>query len=220
MLLTRLVRPLMLVAALGAIAGCATRQPTSLKPTAHVSPTPVWKIEVGDVIKTKVYREPDLSGDSPVSEAGTAYFPGLGRVKVVGLTLDSLQVDIQTRYAKLIIDPAVDVQFTRDVVIYGQVRQTGIITVDQTTTVGGLLAKAGGALGTGRDPSISLVRHDGVVYALPRDARLSSIDITRGDAVYVVDSDFFLRNAPSFGSLVIMAQLITTALSLVFIVAR
>lgn len=220
MRLTRVVRPLLACVALSAVAGCATRHAVSLKPMVTVSPTPIWRIQVGDLIRTKVYREPDLSGDAPVTESGSAFFAGLGRVNVVGLSLDSLQDVVQARYAKLILDPAVDVQFTREVVIYGQVRQTGIVTVDQSTTVLGLLAKAGGASGTGRDPILSLVKNDGTVYTLPRDARLSSIDIRRGDAVYVTDSNFFSRNATSFSSLYVMSTLITSTLGLIFNVLR
>lgn len=220
MRLTRLLRPLLACVALLAVAGCATRHAIALKPLVTVSPTPVWRIQVGDVIKTKVYREPELSGDAPVTESGSAFFAGLGRVQVAGLSLDSLQTLVEAKYAKLIIDPAVDVQFTREVVIYGQVRTPAIVTVDQSTTVLGLLAKAGGALGTGREPVLSLVKSNGAVYTLPREARLSSIDMTRGDAVYVTDDNFFSRNASSISSLYIMSTLISSSLGLIFTVFR
>jgi protein involved in polysaccharide export with SLBB domain len=218
--LSRMVRPFLTCVAVFAICGCATRTPVALKPMVKVSPVPVWRIEVGDVIRTKVYREPDLSGDAAVTESGSAFLAGLGRLRVVGMSLDSLQADVQARYSKLIIDPAVDVQFTRDILIYGQVRTLGSFAVDQSTTVLGLLAKAGGSLGGGRQPLLYLVKRDGQLFTLPRDARLSSIDITRGDAVYVQDEQFFLRNQSTVTAIWSIAQVITAVAGTILIVTR
>ncbi len=199
---------------------CATRQPVLLRPQVLVSPTSVWRIAVGDVIKSKVYREPELSGEALVTEGGSAFFPGLGRVPVAGLSLDSLQALIQAKYGKLVIDPAVDVGFTREVLIYGQVKLVGSQTVDPSTTVLGLLAKAGGATGGGRSPLVYLVKRDGALYTLPRDARLSAVDIVRGDAVFVQDEEFFIRNMSTMSSIYQLAQLVSVVLGASFILTR
>ena len=130
-----------------------------------------------------------------VTEHGDAYFPGLGRVQVAGLTLDSLQVQLTNRYDKLVIDAAVDAVMTRDIVIYGQVRTPGVYNADPAMTVLGLVAKAGGALGTSRSPLLTLVKGDGRQFRLTREVRLSTLDIVHGDAIYVQDESFFGRNA-------------------------
>jgi protein involved in polysaccharide export with SLBB domain len=220
MRLPRLVRPLLACAALLVLAGCATRHPAAQQPTAKVNASPVWRIEIGDIIRTKVYREPELSGDAIVTESGSAFVAGLGRVKVVGMTLDSLQADMQARYSKLVVDPAVDVQFTRELLVYGQVRSPGPVVVDQSTTVLGMLSKSGGSTGGGRAPFVYLVKHDGRLLGLPRDARLSSIDISRGDAVYVQDEDFLIRNQATLGGIWQVAQVFTVVFGTLSLLTR
>jgi protein involved in polysaccharide export with SLBB domain len=139
----------LLAVAAVSIAACATRRPETQIPEAPHSIIPVWRLETGDQITTKIYREPDLSSQTTVSQSGEGYFPGLGRVKVSGLTMDSLQLDLTARYDKLVIDAAVDAVMMRDVIIYGQIRSPGVYNVDPSLTVLGLVAKAGGATHTG-----------------------------------------------------------------------
>ncbi|MBI3568282.1 MAG: polysaccharide biosynthesis/export family protein [Gemmatimonadetes bacterium] len=220
MRLTRMCRPFLTCVAVIAVAGCATRQPALRKPVALVSARPVWRIDIGDVIRTRVYREPELTGEAQVTESGSAFFAGLGKVNVSGLTLDSLQADVQARYAKLVVDPAVDVQFSRELMVYGQVRNPGPVVVDQATTVLGVLAKSGGSVGSGREPLIYLVKRDGRNFVLPREARLSSVDISRGDAIYVQDEDFFIRNQGIMGSLFQVAQVATMIFGAISLLTR
>ena len=159
------------------------------------------------MIATKIYREPDLATQTSVSEAGEAYFPGLGRVRVAGLTMDSLQTTLSSRYDKLVVDAAVDALMMRDVVIYGQVRAPGVYTVDPSMTVLGLLAKAGGATGVSKSPVLTLVKGDGRQFRLPREVRLSTIDIVHGDGVYVQEESWLGRNSSSLGTFSIVATL-------------
>jgi polysaccharide export outer membrane protein len=186
-------------------------------PEAPRSIIPVWKLETGDQIMTKIYREPDLASQTTVSQAGEAYFPGLGRVKVAGLTMDSLQLELTNRYDKLVIDAAVDAVMMRDVVIYGQVRTPGVYNVDPSLTVLGLVAKAGGATGTGKSALLTLVKGDGRQFRLTREVRLSSLDIVHGDAIYVQDQSFIGRNSATFGGFALIATLILSAASLLIL---
>ena len=57
-------------------------------------------------------------------------------------------------------------------------------------------------------------------FTLPREARLSSIDITHGDAVYVQEEQFFVRNSTNVQAVVILASLVTSTLGLIFTVVR
>jgi protein involved in polysaccharide export with SLBB domain len=205
------------IAAAISLAACATRRPEVMIPEAPRSIIPVWKLETGDQITTKIYREPDLASQTTVSQSGEAYFPGLGRVKVAGLTMDSLQLELTNRYDKLVIDAAVDAVMMRDVVIYGQVRAPGVYNVDPSLTVLGLVAKAGGASGTSKSARLTLVKGDGRQFRLTREVRLSSLDIVHGDAIYVQDESFIGRNAASFGSVTIIATLILSVSSLFII---
>ena len=202
------------------LAACATRRPAMTIPDAPRSILPVWKLETGDQIATKIYREPDLATLTHVSESGEAYFPGLGRVKVAGLTMDSLQIELTNRYNKLVVDAAVDAVMSRDIVIYGQVRAPGVYTVDPSQTVLGLVAKAGGATGTGKSPRLTLVKGDGRQFHLPREVRLSTLDIIHGDAIYVQDESFIGRNSTNLTGATLIATLVLTVASLFILLSR
>jgi protein involved in polysaccharide export with SLBB domain len=180
----------------------------------------VWKLEPGDQITTKIYREPDLATQTQVAESGEAYFPGLGRVPVSGMTMDSLRVDLANRYNKLVIDAAVDAAMTREVVLYGQVRTPGIYNVDPGQTVLGLVAKAGGAIGTGRSPRLTLVKGDGRQFKLSREVRLSTLDVVRGDAIYVQDESFIGRNGADLSGATLIATLVLSVTSLLILFLR
>lgn len=212
-------------AALGALlalvpGACATRRPeTSIEPVP-ISRTIIWKVAEGDQLRLRIYREPDLSGESAVTVGGTAFFAGIGRVSVEGLSLDSLQADISARYGKFLVDAAVDVTLQRDIVVYGQVRTPGVFLVDPGTTVLGLLAKAGGASGMGRSPLLTLVKADGRQYRLPREARLATMDITRNDAIYVQEESMWARNQQTFGAVALAVTLASSILGLIFILSR
>jgi polysaccharide export outer membrane protein len=216
----RFARAAVVAALVVVTSGCATRHAEFLIPLEKASETPIWRVTPGDVIKTKVYREPDLSGDAIVQADGNAYFPGLGRVKVEGLAIGALQDLLTKEYQKLIVDVTLDATITRDVVVYGQVRSPGIYPVDLNTTVLGVLAKAGGGLSTSLQPQISLVRANGDQVLLQREGRLSGIAVERGDAVYVLDQSFLIRNSQSFQAFTIFAGVILSVLSLIFFVSK
>jgi protein involved in polysaccharide export with SLBB domain len=197
-----------------ALTACATRRPEMVTPPAPIAALPIWKLEVGDQIKTRIYREPDLTGDATVAANGTAYFPGLGRVAVQGMSLDDLQADLATRYSKMIVDAAVDASFSREIVVYGQVRTPGVYLVDPGTTVLGLIAKAGGASGPGKSPILTLVKADGRQQSLTREARLALVNIAHGDAIFVQDDTFFGRNQANFSSFVLVATALLALVSI------
>lgn len=208
------------ILAAASLTACATRRPELSVPDAPRSFVPLWKLETGDMISTKIYREPDLATQTQVTEKGEAYFPGLGRIPVAGLTMDSLEVELTSRYNKIVIDPAVDAVMTRDIVIYGQVRSPGVYAVDPVQTVLGLVAKAGGAIGTGKSPRLTLVKGDGRLFKLPREVRLSTLDIRHGDAIWVQDESFIGRNSAELTGATLIATLILSVTSLIIIFAR
>ena len=207
--------PIALAGALSA-GGCATRHPETQIPFATVSPGIIWRVEPGDVVKTRIYREPELSGEAVVAPNGQAYFAGIGRVTVAGMTLDSLQADVASRYSRLVLDAAVEVMLIRDVVVYGETRSPGVYPVDASTTVLGLLAKGGGAMGSGKTPSMTLIKADGHQLRLPREARMAQIDIRHGDAVYVAQDSYFARNAQNF---TVFSTIITVLVSVAYLIS-
>lgn len=202
------------------VGGCATRTVQPAAPVAPVAANIIWRIEEGDIIKTRVYRQPDLAAEPIVSAAGTAFFPGLGRVHVAGLTVDSVEVLLNARYSVLVREPAVQVTMQRELVLYGQVRLPGVYPVDPGTTLVGLLARAGGPTNPGDDQGITLERADGKRLALPREARLGGVDIKRADAIRVEELNFFLRNSSNLQAGNILFATISTLLGLIVFISR
>ena len=199
-----------------AIMGCTARHPEALAPMAPVAATNIWRLEPGDLIKTRVFRNQDLSAEPIISPNGTAYFPGLGRLVVTGITVDSLEVVLNARYGTLVRDPAVQVTMQREVTLYGQIRAPGVYAVDPGLTLLGLAARAGGQTGTSGQTSgggleVILETSDGRRLNLPREARLGTIDLHRTDAIYLADRAFLARNASGIQ----VSSLVVTSLSAV-----
>jgi polysaccharide export outer membrane protein len=180
----------------------------------------VWRVEEGDVIKARVYREPDLSSEPTVAANGTAYFPGIGRIAVGGLTIDSLEALLNAKYETVVRSPAVQVTMQRDITLYGQVRIPGVYPVDPGMTMMGLLAKAGGQSGQGGTPEVTLQTSDGRRLLLPAEARLGNLDIHRRDAVYLAEQSFFLRNSASITATSLVVSTLSTLIGLVLVVSR
>jgi protein involved in polysaccharide export with SLBB domain len=200
--------------------GCATRSPQIVKEVAPVATSIIWRIEEGDMVRTRVFRNPELDAEATVSPNGTAFFPGLGRVTITGMTLDSLESMLNARYATLIREPAVQVTMARDVTLYGQVRSPGVYAADPGMTLLALVAKAGGFAGQETSVAVTLRTADGRRLALPGEARLGTIDLHRRDAIFMSSENFLSRNAASIAATQILVTTLTAALGLVLIVTR
>ena len=209
----------------GLIVGCATRHPEALAPFAPIAATNIWRIEEGDLLKTRVFRSPELNAEPTVGPNGTAFFPGLGRLKVVGISVDSLEALLNTRYATLVREPAVQVTMQREVTLYGQVRSPGVYAADPGTTLLALSARAGGQIGsTGAAGSgvleVRLETADGRRLLLPREARLGTIDLHRSDAINMVEQSFFTRNATTIQASSLVVTSLSALIGLILIVTR
>ena len=167
------------------VAACSTRVPVALAPL----PDRPWTLLPGDEVRVRVYREPELNGQWIVNGRGELQLPGLGRMMVTGLTVDSLSQLIASGYARHIIDAIVDVGIVRTVPVLGDVRFPGAYTAEPTNTVQQLVARAGGLLATGvQTPMILLQKgRDGTRYSLSPDQRLDRVPMDGGDAILVVN---------------------------------
>lgn len=204
----------------GIVAGCATRHPEALAPVAPVAASIIWRIEPGDVLRSRVFRNPELDAEPTVSPNGTAFFPGLGRIAVAGISLDSLEAMLNARYATLVREPAVQVTMNRDITLYGQIRSPGVYAADPGMTMLALVAKAGGQTSSGASSEVILETSDGRQLLLPREARLGTLDVHRGDAVRFADQSFFLRNATTIGASSLVITTLSTLIGLVLLVSR
>src|SRR5687768_15122204 len=52
----------------------------------------------GDVLRLRIWREPDMSGEFQVSTNGTVVLPRLGQINVSAMPSDSLQAILTDKY--------------------------------------------------------------------------------------------------------------------------
>lgn len=149
----------------------------------------------GDVIRLKIWREPDYSGDFPIDETGTAVFPRIGPTQVGALTVDSLKQTLTAQYAAFLRNPSIEVTALRRVNVLGAVKNPGLYQVDPTMTVADALALAGGVAGDGRSDRVEVVR-DGARLStdIGMRTRLADTPIRSGDQLYVPQRGWLSRN--------------------------
>lgn len=151
----------------------------------------------GDVVRLRIWREPDLSGDYDVNEQGVAVFPKIGPVQVGSLTTDSIRSFLVATYTRFLQEPSVEVSFLRRINVLGWVRNPGLYHVDATMTLADVLAMAGGVTDEGNVKKIALYR-DGeqVPGALSQQSLLASLSLRSGDQLRVPQRSWMSRNSP------------------------
>ena len=106
-------------------------------------------LTTSDVVTIKVVGQPDLDTSTRVETDGTINFPYIGRIRAAGVTEDALARTIERRLAarQIVTEPHVLIEVTNfgtQVSVQGQVGTPGAYTIDRTTTLAQLLARAGG----------------------------------------------------------------------------
>lgn len=101
-----------------------------------------------DVLTVTVYDQADLTGKYPVDADGTLTFPLIGRVKVGGLNLRAVEVELKKQLANgYLKNPQVSVaveQFkSQRIFVMGEVRAPGTYPLSGEMTVIEALARAG-----------------------------------------------------------------------------
>jgi protein involved in polysaccharide export with SLBB domain len=152
-------------------------------------------VQPGDLIRLKVWREPDMSGDVFINSVGEATLPRLGSVQVAGWPPDSLRRFLVSNYAKFLKDPAIDVTVLPRVTILGAVSKAGVQNVDPTLTIADALALAGGPSPDGKQDKVELRRRGArVPVKLSLGMRLADTPVQSGDQLYVPQRNWLSRN--------------------------
>ena len=189
---------LLMVALLGMVYGCArgSSGAQANMPSPRTTGDSADIVRAGDLIRLKIWREPDMSGDVAVDEEGMATLPRLGPLRVANLAGDSLKRMLVSSYTKYLRDPAVEVTVLRRITVLGAVRTPNVYHVEPTITVADALALAGGASPEGKVDQVELRRKDrGPAVKLTRGTRLADTPIRSGDELYVPQRSWFSRNA-------------------------
>lgn len=172
-------------------------------------------VHPGDVIRLKIWREPDMSGDIAVDEAGVAALPRLGALPVANLPADSLKRMLIRAYAKYLRDPAVDITVLRRITVLGAVRTPNVYHVEPTMTVADAVALAGGTTPDGKQNQVELRRRGGgKPVKLSRRSRLADTPIHSGDELYVPERSWISRNPG------VVIGAVSTTLSILYFVTR
>jgi polysaccharide export outer membrane protein len=162
---------------------------------APSTPAAPLTLRPGDVIRLKIWREPDFSGDYPIDESGMATFPRLGPVRAASFTTDSLKRTLVASYAAYLVNPSIEVTTLRRLNVLGAVRNPGLYQVDPTVTVADAIALAGGITDNGKSDRVELVR-DG--KRLPANVngttRLADTPLRSGDQLFVPQRGWLSRN--------------------------
>lgn len=157
----------------------------------------------GDILRLRIFLEPDLSGEFPVDERGLVTLPRLGGVPVSEWPTDSIRPRLTRAFAEYLRDPVVEVTLLRRVAILGAVTKPGLYPVDPTMTVQDALALAGGAAPDGKRDQVELLRGgDRILTDLRVATPLDQLALRSGDQLYVPQRSWLARNTWVVGSFI------------------
>ena len=172
-------------------------------------------LRAGDLIRLKIWREPDLSGEFRVDDEGMAVLPRLGPTQVGGQDPAALTARLVESYASFLQHRSIEVVLLRRIQVLGAVRNPGIYTVEPTMTVSDALALAGGTTTEGNPRRIDLIRGGRrLPVSLTADTRLAATSIRSGDQLFVPERSWLSRNSG------IVAGSVTGVLSLLIALLR
>ncbi|HEX6938015.1 MAG TPA: polysaccharide biosynthesis/export family protein [Longimicrobiales bacterium] len=212
----RRVRARRVRARLALLASCVVAALAASGPATAQQPATEWDggdsdgmlLQPGDLVRLKIWREPDLSGDFRVDENGIVVLPKLGPLAVTSQSPDALERQLVRAYREFLRNPSIDVVLLRRINVLGAVKAPNVYSVDPTTTLAEVIAMAGGVTDRGNPEKIEVYR-DGRKVPIefnPR-TRIGDTPIRSGDHVYVPERSWFLRNSG-------IATLISTSVTL------
>jgi len=200
--LLRTLLPILLVVSLRAQEPPATSAPASL-------------LQPGDMVRLKIWREPDLSGDYAVDESGQVVFPKIGPLTVTRISADSLKSVLITTYATYLRNPSVEVTLLRRVNVLGAVRNPGLYQVDPTMTLVDVLAMAGGPTPNAARDRVDLLRQgEREPLQLKVESRVADVPVHSGDQFIVPERSWMARNSAALVAAVLTSVAIVAAAAL------
>jgi len=201
------------------LTACGPSRPPRIAPLPADVLEP-WTTQPGDQIRIAVWREPELTGEVFVQNDGTALFPALGRLHVAGLTADSLNALLLGLFRTRIVGTPVDATLIRPLPVFGAVRSPGVYPVDPTATAIQVIARAGGTIGAEGVPRVQLLRYDGTRLDLSVEQSLGRFNIRNGDAIFVQDQSWWIRNQRQVTTIAAVSTIIASVVSIAFLLSR
>jgi polysaccharide export outer membrane protein len=169
-------------------------------------------LQPGDMVRLRIWREPEMSGDYRVDESGMVVFPRIGALAVGRLSTDSLRSLLVSIYSAQLRDPSIEVTVLRRVNVLGAVRNPGLYHVDPTMTVADVMAMAGGVNGDGNPNRVELIRQgQRVSVRLSQQSLVAESPIRSGDQLWIPQRSWLARNATVVAAAVTATALIVTS---------
>lgn len=198
-----LVRCTLLAVALAlpgvALAQTATASDSAAPPVQVASAdnsSPTTALRPGDVLRLKIWREPDLSGDYTVDESGQATLPRLGPTMVTGIPSNTLRDQLLEKYRQYLNNPSIEITPLRRISILGSVEKPGIYPLEPSIKLGDAANVAGGPTTDSQRNKVELVRGTSrQTYDLRDQPDKANLALASGDQVYVPQRSWMSRNA-------------------------
>lgn len=192
-------------------------------PALTAAPLPrSFGLRPGDVVRIRVWHEPDLSGDFIVDEYGKVSVPLLGARMVLGVASDALQKQLETDYASSVKEPSVQVTFLRRIAVQGAARVPGLYPMDATMTVGDAVALAGGrSADAAPQGALELWRDSTLVYGqVPTSVFIGQLDTKAGDELRIPRGSWAVRSGWTTASLIQFIAFTTLAVVQIALITR
>ena len=166
-----------------------------------------YRLGPGDIVSISVFKNPDLSVNARVSEAGTIGYPLIGSVPVSGLTLPAAEKKIAAmlKDGGFVLNPQVNILLTLAeanlVSVLGEVNKPGRYSTDGAGGhLSGMLASAGGIISaTGSDIVVVTGTRNGQPFRREIDVAKMAQSGNSADDVELNGGDtVFVGRAPQF----------------------
>jgi polysaccharide export outer membrane protein len=156
----------LVVAACGPHSGYAPYDtvPTMATERYDISSLPPYKLQVGDGLTIKFYRNPELDQDVTIRPDGKISLPFIDEVMCAGLTPSELDAAITRRYAGELAIPDITVIVTalggHRVYVDGEVTKPGMVELSGGMTVLAAVSSAGGFTPRAIREQVIVIRRD------------------------------------------------------------
>lgn len=185
------------VTPLGHPGSAAVPAPQAVAAPQHLE---LESLGMGDMVRVTVFRNPELTTETRVTEKGTINFPLVGEVPVAGLTPAQAGARIaqKLREGRFVVNPEVSLALmqvnSRQVSVLGNVNKPGRYPLDsQNAKLTDFIAMAGGIAPTGSDRATIVsneggrtVKKDVDLVAMFRNGDLSqNPELKPGDTIFI-----------------------------------
>lgn len=209
------------VAAGGAAGAARAQTPAAPGDTIHAdtSSRPTGTLRSGDLLKIRVYRDSELSGQYLIDAQGNVQMPGVGVIKAAGL--DPTQITermIEAFRARGFRTPEIAIQPLIRVSVLGEVRAPSLYPVEPGVSLIQLLTLAGGPTDRADLRKAQVIREDHVFTVDLESALAGSasgrVTLYSNDVVYLPPK----HNVFSRDNIALAATLASLALSVVTLI--